>query len=225
MAILAPRLSLPVPARRIALVTLLVIVAADVGVARAAGASATDELRRHFDEVLATAQSASFRALEPESRHQEIRKISGHLFNWSEMTRRALGAHWAARSASERRAFTDWFTRVAEHAYMGPLERLTVHRGAPEPIRYLGEARIGEETVVRTSLTYPRELPVDFLMSRRGGRWEVCDVRVDGVSAAENYHAQFQRVIARASYPELIGRMIAMAGDVPSRTLLAALGP
>ena len=45
-------------------------------------------------------------------------------------------------------------------------------------------------------------------MSPRVGRWEVCDVRVDGVSVADNYRAQFDRVLSGGSFPALVERMI-----------------
>jgi len=161
-------------------------------------ASATDELRRRFDHALAVVQTSSFRALEPERQRGELRRAISGVFNWPEIARRSLGARqWSALSAGERREFTDSFMTLAERAYMGPLERMAA-RGVPmtEPVRFLSEAREGSETVVRTALAYPRELPVDFVMVERTGRWQICDVRVDQVSATENYSAQLRRVTA-----------------------------
>jgi hypothetical protein len=64
--------------------------------------SATDEVRRHVDQVLAIAQTRSFRALGPVRRREEIRRISSGLFNfWSEMSRRALGSEWRERSVAD----------------------------------------------------------------------------------------------------------------------------
>ena len=92
--------------------------------------SATDDLRWHLDHVLATSQTASFRALDPVGRRAEIRRIVTGLFDWSEMSRRALGAQWRERSGPERRAFATRFGALAEHAYMGQVEQLSA-RGVP----------------------------------------------------------------------------------------------
>lgn len=178
--------------------------------------TATDELRRTFDEVIVLAQSPPFRALEPGQRRETIRRITGRLFNWSEMAKRALGTHWPDRSAAERRTFADWFASRAERAYAGSLDQLGARRLPPDAIRYLGETTSGSATVVRTVLVYPRELPLDFLMVRRAGRWEVYDLRVDGVSAADNYRAQFQRVITGGSFSALVERMNARPGPAAS---------
>ncbi len=88
----------------------------------------------------------------------------------------------------------------------GP-SQLTTRHVPSDAVRYLGETRSGPDTIVRAVLTYPRDLPIDFLMNRRAGRWEVCDVRVDGVSAAENYRAQVERIMAGGSFPALVDRM------------------
>jgi phospholipid transport system substrate-binding protein len=184
--------------------------------------SATEAVRGHFDQVLSLVQAPSFRAMDPTRQRDQIRRVSNGLFNWSEMSRRALGAEWRDRAASQRLLFTRRFASLAEHAYMGPVERLAA-RGVPwEPVRYLDEARVGGETVVHAALQYPREMPVDFVMRRPGARWEVCDVRIDGVSAAENYAAQFRHVLAGVSFDRLLDRMTARASGEPEPSAAAS---
>jgi phospholipid transport system substrate-binding protein len=185
---------------------------------RSAG-SATDELRRHLDQVMATVQTPSFRELDPVRRREEIRRISAGLFNWPEMSRRALGSEWRGRSVAERRGFATSFGALAEAAYVGQIEQLSA-RGVPrDSVRLLGETTSGAETTVRTALMYPHERPIDFVMSRRGARWQVHDVVIDGVSVAENYGAQFRRVMARDSFSGLVGRMTTRTTDAPADTV------
>ena len=169
--------------------------------------SATEELRRSFDEIMTMVQSPSFRAMDETRRREAVRKVADRVFNWSEMAKRALGSQWSQRSTAERRTFADWFASVAERAYSGSVAHLTSRRMSSDAIKFLGESRSGSDTIVSTALTSPRELPIDFVMTKRGARWEVCDVRVDGVSAADNYRAQFARVMSTASFPALVERM------------------
>jgi phospholipid transport system substrate-binding protein len=187
--------------------------------------SATDQVRRHLDDIFVMAQSPSFRALEPFRRREAIRRIGDRLFNWPEMARRALGPEWRERSAAERRRFAEGFALLVERAYAGSIDQLGSRRIPLDTVRYLGETISGQDAVVRTALTYPRELPIDFLMSRRAGRWEVYDVRVDGVSAAENYRAQFRRVIADAAFPGLVDRMAAKTRGAPDAGVALAASP
>lgn len=171
--------------------------------------SATDALRRHFEHVLATLQSDRFGDYSAEKRRAELRKIGARLFDWNEMSQRALGVHWSDRGPRERRAFTDHFIRLVERSYMGRVEEIDVRGVSEVPVRYVAEVPIGRETVVQTRLTHRRDLPVDFRMVQRGGKWLVVDVVVDGVSAVENYRAQFNRVMTRGGYVQLLDRISA----------------
>lgn len=171
--------------------------------------TATDELQRHLDEVIKLAQSPSFRTLERAERRTAIRQTTERLFNWTEMAKRALGPYWSGRTLAEQRRFADWFASLAERAYTGSVEQLGTRKVPSNAVRYLGETTSGPDTIVRTTFAYPRELPVEFVMSQRARQWEVYDVRVDGVSATENYRAQIQRVVTSDSFPALVERMSA----------------
>src|SRR5260370_25986884 len=94
---------------------------------------ATDELRRHFDQVIALMQAPSFAAQDPERRREAVRRIAGRLFNWNEMSRRALGHYWGERTRAEQRAFTEHFARIAERAYLAPVDEMPQVAAMREP--------------------------------------------------------------------------------------------
>ena len=191
----------------VALTTLLVDLGGGDAVAATEPASALATLRRHLDAVFTTLQSPAFLEKDADGRREAVRQAGGRLFNWTEMSRRALGAHWNERTPAERRAFAAHFERVAERSYLSQVTRVRAGHALDEPVRYLREGVQGRETIVHTRLAYLRDIPADFHMQQRAGRWEVCDITFDGVSAAENYRAQFDRLLSRDSYPALLGRM------------------
>ena len=43
-----------------------------------------------------------------------------------------------------------------------------------------------------------------------GGTWQVYDLDVGGVSLVSNYRTQFNSIIGRSSYPELVNRLKAL---------------
>ena len=47
-------------------------------------------------------------------------------------------------------------------------------------------------------------IPVDFLMVRRGDRWRAGDVVISGLSLVRNFRGQFDKVIKRGSYQQLV---------------------
>src|SRR6185369_8133874 len=67
----------------------------------------------------------------------------------------------------------------------------------------------GAVATVWTTLLSKRglDLPFTYRMIERAGRWAICDVVIDGVSVADNYRAQFFRVMRSSSYQELVRQM------------------
>ena len=51
------------------------------------------------------------------------------------------------------------------------------------------------------------ELPVDYQVLRRGDRWFVYDVLIEGVSLMNNYRAQFNKIIQTSSYADLVRKL------------------
>jgi phospholipid transport system substrate-binding protein len=65
-------------------------------------------------------------------------------------------------------------------------------------------------------------IPVNYRVRTTEGRtWRVYDLDVSGVSLVNNYRTQFNSIIARSSYPELVNRLKALReqhGGVSSAT-------
>ncbi|PYN79971.1 MAG: hypothetical protein DMD96_14915 [Candidatus Rokuibacteriota bacterium] len=89
-------------------------------------------------------------------------------------------------------------------SYIGKIE---LYGG--EKIGFVGESIEGDVSVVRTKLVTKQgtEIPVDYRMLRRGDRWLVYDVVIEGVSLIANYRTQFNKIITTSSFQELIKKM------------------
>ncbi len=140
-------------------------------------------------------------------RTERLRGLLSGLLDYTELSRRALAAHWEERSEAERTQFVDLLRQLVERNYEGNLERILEFE-----VSYDRESRSGDLTVVHTtarSRTQRRQPPVaiDYAMRRVDGHWRVVDVSTDGVSMVDNYRSQFHRIIARDGWSELIARM------------------
>ena len=93
------------------------------------------------------------------------------------------------------------FGDLLERAYIGKIE---LYSG--EKVAFLGDAIDGELATVRTRIVTKQgtEIPVDYRMLRRGDRWRAYDVIIEGVSLVANYRTQFDKVIQRTSYQQLV---------------------
>jgi phospholipid transport system substrate-binding protein len=90
---------------------------------------------------------------------------------------------------------------------------------------YAGESGGGEDATVRTRVRTKQgtEIPLDYRMHLRDGRWRVYDVNIEGVSLIANYRTQFNKVIQTESYDALVTRLRARepepaASPVPRRS-------
>ena len=51
------------------------------------------------------------------------------------------------------------------------------------------------------------EIPIEYRMHKKGDRWLVYDVIIEGVSLVANYRTQFNKIIQTSSYQELVKKM------------------
>ena len=78
-----------------------------------------------------------------------------------------------------------------------------------EKIQYTGERIDGEYATVSTRIITKNgtEVPVDYRMTKRGDRWLVYDVSIEGVSLVSSYRTQFNKIIQTSSYNELVSKL------------------
>ena len=169
----------------------------------------TDQLRGRVDRVLRVLEDPQ---LKPETRAVErrasVRAIVAEIFDFRELSQRALGPHWQGRTPSERDEFIQLFANLLERSY---IDKIELYSGA-ERIQYTGEMLDGDQVAtVRTRIVTKQgtEIPVDYRMRRIGDRWLVYDVAIEGVSLVANYRAQFNRIIQRSSYKGLVEQLTA----------------
>ena len=139
-----------------------------------------------------------------EQRRLEVRRVATDLFDFDEISRRALSRHWMARSLEEQAEFVRLFTDLLERTYLGRIESYS-----GEKIVYLGETVDGPFATVRSKVVTRRrgETPIDYRLHLRDGRWKVYDILIDHVSFVSTYRSEFTRVLQREPYRGLVDRL------------------
>ena len=152
-------------------------------------------------------------------RRARVRKIADEIFDFGEMSKRALGVHWQQLQAGDRERFVRSFADLLDRAYF---EKIDSYNG--EKVQYMPAKIEGDQAAIQTRVTTDKgtEIPVDYRMHKDQGRWMVYDVVIEGVSLVSNYRAQFDRIIRRSSYPELVRQVTAKRDDLLSRRRAAA---
>lgn len=184
-----------------ALVIALIVLAA--GTAQAM--TPTETIKERVDKALETLSQSSAATPEgAEQRRAEIRRVADGLFDFTEMSKRALGKHWAGRTAAERDEFVKLFSELMARAYLGKMDRY-----AGEPITYVSERVDGDLATVASKVITAKksEVPIEYRLRRVSDRWAVYDIIIDNVSLLGTYRSQFDRIIQTSSFAELLKRM------------------
>jgi phospholipid transport system substrate-binding protein len=183
-------------------------------VARDAGAGVpTDQLRGSIDLVLKIVTDPELKKeARTAERRRRIRAVVNQIFDFTEISQRSLGRHWQARTPAEREQFIALFGDLLENAYITKIESYS-----GEKIQYPGDVIDGDLALVKTRIVTKQEteIPVDYRMFLNGGRWAVYDVSIEGISLIGNYRTQFNAVIQRSGYPDLVAKLKAKQDERP----------
>ncbi len=190
--------------RRIRLAAILAVVLfAGVGEADVPGP--TGQIRGTIDRVIEILKRPELRsAARAEERRELLRREIKPVFDFEEMSKRSLGPNWRERTPQEREAFVGLFTELLENAYLGKIDS---YRG--ETINYARETIDPPYAVAATVIVTTRgqEIPVDYRMLRNGDRWRIYDVVIEGVSLVNNYRSQFNAILRKSSFPEMMDKL------------------
>lgn len=183
---------------------LLAIAAFSVSPAIADTATPTEVVRATISEVNRILEDPKLKdpaKLLP--RRRMLEEVIAARFDYAEMSKRSLAAHWAPLSAAERAEFVELFKRFLSHRYA---ERIEGYSG--EQVVYLSERIEGNYAQLRTELrSSTLATPMDYRLFLKEGQWHAYDIVADGVSLVMNYRSQFDQIIRAESYSELVRRL------------------
>jgi phospholipid transport system substrate-binding protein len=171
----------------------------------AAALTPTETVRSRVDEALQSlSKTANPGAEASERRRADIRRAADTLFDFPDMSRRALGRHWTDRTPAEREEFTRLFTDLIARTYIGKIDRY-----AGESIAYVGERVDGDEASVRSQVVTAKgsQIPVEYRLHRANDTWSAYDVLIENVSLVGTYRSQFDRIIKAESFADLLRRL------------------
>ena len=189
--------------RPLVLVALLVVPIGLTPARDAAAGTPTDQLRDRIDRVVGILDDGDLKA-NPTARRAALRGVTGEIFGFTEITRRALGRHWQTASPAQRDELVRLLSALMERSYMGRIEQYSGER-----IAFVSEAVDGDLATVRTHFLTKggTPIPVDYRLARAGDRWLAYDVTIEGVSLVANFRAQFNKIIQTSSTQGLVERL------------------
>jgi len=113
-----------------------------------------------------------------------LKKVVYPLFDFEEMAKRSLGAHWRRLDPQRQKEFVTLFTDLLEKTYANSIN---LYDG--QKVIYTGEsidqdyAEVGTKIVTKKGEAYS----ADYKLHRVAGKWKVYDIVAEGISVVNNY--------------------------------------
>jgi phospholipid transport system substrate-binding protein len=167
--------------------------------------TASDQLKQSVEKIQTILADPSLKGeAKIANRRQKLKEAVAERFDFDEMAKRSLGAQWQKRSPAEQQEFVRVFTELLETTYLSKLEEY-----AGEKIQFLNERQDKDSAEVKTKLVNKKgeEYLLDYRLSSMNGDWKVSDVVVENISLVNNYRSQFNRVLTKSSFEELVAAM------------------
>jgi phospholipid transport system substrate-binding protein len=161
-------------------------------------------VKRISDEVLAIIkQDKDLQAGNP-AKVVELaeQKVLPH-FDFTRMTRLAVGRNWAQASDAQKEALIKEFRTMLVRTYS---TSLTAYRNQTIEVKPTKMSPSDKETVVRTQVLQQGgpPIPIDYSMEKMDSGWKVYDVVIDGASLVTTYRGTFNDQIQKGGIDGLL---------------------
>jgi phospholipid transport system substrate-binding protein len=130
-------------------------------------------------------------------------------FDFSRMTRLAVGAPWRQASAAQQQSLTNEFRTLLVNTYT---TAFTQYRDQVIEYRPFKMSPADTEVVVRSLIkqkTGADPIDINYSMAKTDTGWKVYDVVIAGVSLVQNYRSSFASEIQKSGIDGLIATLAA----------------
>jgi len=138
-----------------------------------------------------------------QQRLAKVKEIVLPQFDSQEVAKRTLSTHWNGLTDQQQQEFVQLFIALIEKTYSHNLDRY--NNGVQF---FFDHERIEDQfSEVDTRVLDPvqnRTFSIGYRLHNVNGKWLVYDVVIENVSMVQNYRNQFNRILTKSSYEELI---------------------
>ena len=164
--------------------------------------SPTEQVRITVDKVLTIVRRPNPKSkAQMEAQRAQLAEVISPRFDFPEMAKRSLGRHWAGRTAEEQREFVEVLASLLRRSYADNIEAYT-----GQIVLYTREREDRNYAEVDTKIVIENRPPfaINYKLHSVDKEWKVYDLIIDDISVVNNYRSQFDRVIAKTSYADLV---------------------
>lgn len=176
---------------------------------------AIQDLDDMLDDFIVKPKGQSLSAAEEQQNRQLKQKILNGTFDIKELARLSLAKHWDEISVPERDQFVTLLNDLLEEKALFSKEQSAARskNGGKYYVVYKGqkaEDAAKTRAFVATKVLVPSEnvdINLNYRLKKSGSIWKIYDIIVDEASLVDNYKYQFDSIIKKHGFPDLIRRM------------------
>jgi phospholipid transport system substrate-binding protein len=140
-----------------------------------------------------------------EQQRAEIETLAKQRFDFTTMSKLVLKRDWKRFQPAEQTEFVNEFTEYLSASYGTRIARYKNEQVATLGTRSESNGDVTVQTAIKGGQF--DGATVDYRMRQIGGKWQVIDVVIEGISLVSNFRQQFADVIAKGGPQELLKRI------------------
>jgi phospholipid transport system substrate-binding protein len=160
-----------------------------------------EQIRETLQQVMTVVSGPSNG--DEKERSDTLRNALMPRFDWDEMAKRVLGRHWDS-VGNRQDEFVAAFAEFLGNSYMGKIGSYK-----DEKVLFVGERTENNRAQVDTKIVPSKgdSTSVSYRLHRVQGDWKIYDVVVEDISIVSNYRSQFERILAKGNFDDLMKRL------------------
>ena len=164
--------------------------------------SAAEEfLKNNLDAVFTVLQKND---LSPQARNSKVEEIVTPMFDFELMGKLSLGKkYWPDLSPEQREKFTELFVERLRQSYLNKLTAYT-----DEKIIYESPVTVKKKVHMPTLLiSKGKKISMLYKLYSSSNSWKIYDVEIEGVSIIRSYRSQFNEILQKGTFDDLLQKM------------------
>jgi len=136
-------------------------------------------------------------------RRDRMREIITPKFDFQEMSKRSLGAHWPEITPEQQKDFVDVFSDLLARTYLARIENIRANT-----VKIDSESVNYPNAIVKTTVTHKGDtFPIDYKLINVTSKWRVYDVVIENIGLVANYRNEFAGIIRKEQFDGLMKRL------------------
>jgi phospholipid transport system substrate-binding protein len=161
-----------------------------------------DAIREHVNSVLDVLRDQALQGeANKKAKEEKIEAIANQMFDYVALSKLTLGRGWRDFNKEQQKEFVSLFRTILKKAYMDKILAYTNEQVLFDKDIMLSENKAEVQTRI---ITKSAEIPIDYRVYLKDGKWKVYDVVVEGISLVQNYRTQFREILANNPPEEVL---------------------